>query len=182
MATTGDTQSGCWDAFYEKHDSKFFKDRAWLFTEFPRLNPEISPKLSVLEVGCGNGSNVIPLLEASKECPDYKIFAFDFASKSVEMVKNNEKVIAAKNRSDIFLHDLSSDEKIPVAENSIDCIICTFVLSALPKERMKQAVSKMASCLKIGGEIFFRDYGRHDMAQLRFKPNRVVGENFYSRG
>ena len=135
-----------------------------------------------MEVGCGNGSNVVPLLEASGHCPAYKIHACDFAAKSVDMVKNNEKVMAAGSRANIFLHDLSSDNEILVPEKSIDCVICTFVLSALPKERMEMAVSKMAKCLKPGGEIFFRDYGRHDMAQLRFKPNRVVGENFYSRG
>jgi len=172
----------CWDLFYQKHESKFFKDRAWLFTEFERLNPSNSPELVVLEVGCGNGSNVIPLVEASKNNPKYKIHCCDFAAKSVDLVKENELVKVNSDKVNVFLHDLASDEAIPVEEKSVDCIICTFVLSAIPRERMKVAVSKMASLLTPGGQIFFRDYGRYDMAQLRFKPNRVVGHNFYARG
>jgi tRNAThr (cytosine32-N3)-methyltransferase len=48
-------------------------------------------------------------------------------------------------------------------------IICTFVLSALPFDRMENAIAKMTTCLNAGGDIFFRDYGRYDMSQLRFK-------------
>ena len=54
--------SEAWRSFHRRHASgRFFKERRYLLKEFPELlNSKGCAK--VLEVGCGNGSTVVPIL------------------------------------------------------------------------------------------------------------------------
>jgi len=73
-----------------------------------------------------------------------------------------------------FQCDITSDDPLPFPPASIDLIILIFVLSAIQPSKMQLAVDHLAECLKPGGRILFRDYGRYDMAQLRFKKGTTV--------
>ncbi|XP_028675853.1 tRNA N(3)-methylcytidine methyltransferase METTL2 [Erpetoichthys calabaricus] len=186
-----------WDDFYKIHENRFFKDRHWLFTEFPELNPPrggaaiqdgtadaefpgCSATYRVLEVGCGVGNTVLPILQTNND-PGLFVYACDFSSTAVELLKAHPDYDAS--RCHAFVHDLCEEaSSFPVPKQSVDVIILIFVLSALRPDKMAAALSRLARLLRPGGLILLRDYGRYDMAQLRFKKGRCLAENFYARG
>ena len=77
-----------WDLFYKRNTTHFFKDRHWITREFPELLRAISevddshPVL--LEVGCGVGNALFPLLE---ENDALFVHACDFSPRAIEFVK-----------------------------------------------------------------------------------------------
>ncbi|XP_037348040.1 tRNA N(3)-methylcytidine methyltransferase METTL2A isoform X3 [Talpa occidentalis] len=240
-----------WNDFYKIHENGFFKDRHWLFTEFPELAPSKNPdnlkdllsetkneicegrnsedgpgliieeqhmcssnslehktqvlpveknitqKLShleicaeefpgssatyrILEVGCGVGNTVFPILQTNND-PRLFIYCCDFSSTAVELVQTNSAY--DPSRCFAFVHDLcDEDQSYPVPSKSLDIIILIFVLSAVVPDKMQKAISRLSALLKPGGMMLLRDYGRYDMAQLRFKKGQCLSENFYVRG
>lgn len=179
-----------WDIFYRHNRENFFKDRKWLQIEFPSLYnvtaPDYSEPVTILEIGCGAGNTFYPVLSQNQN-PNLKIFACDYLKVAVDLVKSNPDFEPnhAKGIAYSSVWDLANAEgTIPqdLPENSVDYIIMIFVFSALHPDQWTNAVNNLAKCLKPGGEILFRDYGRYDMAQVRFKKGRLMEDNFYVRG
>ncbi|CAH2046946.1 unnamed protein product [Thlaspi arvense] len=63
----------------------------------------------------------------------------------------------------------------------VDFVTLIFTLSAVPKERMPNAIKECFTVLKPGGLILFRDYGLYDMTMLRFEPEKLIGFREYVR-
>ncbi|XP_028738535.1 tRNA N(3)-methylcytidine methyltransferase METTL2A [Peromyscus leucopus] len=238
-----------WNDFYKIHENGFFKDRHWLFTEFPELAPnhnhltdlplerqksEVSKcgssqdgpgliteqhgcsctsqgcetqlppveetviqKLGhlemcadefpgssatyrILEVGCGVGNTVFPILQTNND-PNLFVYCCDFSATAVELVRTNPEY--DPSRCFAFVHDLcNEDQSYPVPDHSLDVIVLIFVLSAIVPDKMQKAINRLSRLLKPGGMMLLRDYGRYDMAQLRFKKGQCLSGNFYVRG
>ncbi|EGV61612.1 methyltransferase [Yamadazyma tenuis] len=179
-----------WDIFYKHNRENFFKDRKWLQIEFPSLfkftSEDYQEKTSILEIGCGAGNTFFPILEQNKN-PNLKIFGCDYSKVAVDLVRSNS---AFKENSELGIAyssvwDVANVQgEIPedLEQNSCDVIIMVFIFSALHPDQWEQAISNLKKCLKPGGQILFRDYGRYDLAQVRFKKNRLLQDNFYIRG
>ena len=76
-------------------------------------------------------------------------------------------------------------ERLPpnIEPGSVDIVVLIFVLSALHPNEWKAAAENVYRMLKPRtGLVLLRDYGRHDLPQLRFKKNRLLDDNFYVRG
>lgn len=81
-----------WNKFYECHEHRFFKDRNWFAIEFPELfqRPtylQDQDSFRILEVGCGAGNTVFPVLRHHQHDPRTWMYACDFSSVAVDIVK-----------------------------------------------------------------------------------------------
>lgn len=179
-----------WDIFYKNNRENFFKDRKWLQIEFPSLykvtGADYNKPTTIFEIGCGAGNTFFPILNQNKN-PNLKIVGCDYLKVAVDLVRsnesyeeNNEKGVAYASVWDLANPDGVLPENIE--PNSVDIVIMVFVFLALHPDQWKHAVNNLAKILKPGGEIVFRDYGRYDLAQVRFKKDRLLDDNFYIRG
>ncbi|KAI2666421.1 tRNA N(3)-methylcytidine methyltransferase METTL2 [Labeo rohita] len=167
-----------WNDFYTIHENRFFKDRHWLFTEFPELAPQKKPPqdaeenlLNGEDVGCGVGNTVFPILKTNND-PGLFVYCCDFSSTAVDLVKSNPEY--DPSRCHAFVRDMSDESaEYPMPDHSLDVIVLIFVLSALHPQKMQNSINRLARLLKPGGVLLLRDYGRYDMAQLRFKKDEL---------
>jgi tRNAThr (cytosine32-N3)-methyltransferase len=176
-----------WDKFYSNNATNFFKDRKWLVQEFPILGDvtraEYGPVM-VLEVGAGAGNTAFPLLAMNRN-RELRLHACDYSKKAVHLIRGQDAYSSqpepAVLHADVW--DASSASLPPSLESaSVDLVLMIFIFSALSPEQWTQAVKNVWEVLKPGGEVLFRDYGRGDLAQVRFKKGRYLEENFYVRG
>ena len=168
-----------WQYFYKRNGGRFFKDRHYLDVAFPAVAARCAAHDSLLvEVGCGAGNAVLPLLET---WPRLRVAALDFAAAGLELVKQSPHFDPA--RCTVHRVDAADRECAwPAQATSADFATLLFMLSAVSPARMPAVADRVAAALKPGGLVLLRDYGRFDEAQLRFKKGRRLGEpHFYAR-
>ena len=136
--------------------------------------------MTLLEIGAGAGNTAFPILSRNKN-PNLKLHACDFSKRAVEVMRSHEYYKPEVMQADVW--DVAGDDLPPgLQESSVDVAVLVFIFSALSPPQWKKAVSNVHRVLKPGGEVCFRDYGRGDLAQVRFRKGRYLEENFYIRG
>ncbi|KAL4878933.1 S-adenosyl-L-methionine-dependent methyltransferase [Aspergillus karnatakaensis] len=178
-----------WNVFYKNNTANFFKDRKWLQQEFPILADvaqKDAGKKVVLEVGAGAGNTAFPLIR-NNENEELMVHACDFSKTAVQVMRDSELYNPKYITADVW--DVSAEPSeesngLPpgLTEGSVDVVVLIFIFSALAPAEWERAVRNVWRVLKPGGQVLFRDYGRGDLAQVRFKKNRYLAENFYVRG
>ncbi|KAB0800813.1 hypothetical protein PPYR_06552 [Photinus pyralis] len=163
------------------YKAQMLEDRHWTtreFTDLLNLDCNLNSRRKVvLEIGCGVGNFIFPLLE---EKINLFLFACDFSPRAIEFVKSNPLYNEDNVRA--FVADVTTDDIFTTLEQStVDIVTLVFVLSAIHPEKFLKVLQNIFLLLKPGGIILFRDYGLYDMAQLRFKAGNKISENFYMR-
>jgi len=133
--------------------------------------------MTLMEIGCGVGNAFFPLL---MENPLLKVCATDFSKRAVYMASKHEDF--REDRVCLDVNDIATQD-IPEKFTRPNFALLLFVLSAISPEKHESSLKKIYDQLKPGGVLFFRDYGRYDLAQLNFakrKKNKLK-DNFYVR-
>ena len=173
-----------WDFFFKNHNSgTFFKPRKYLFMEFqkwltlPNSNSEYpEDSLRIVEVGCGHGCSMYPLMNGLSYVEKY--IATDYSLNALTILKENPSYDHSRIVTAFW------DVTVPPDLNGLfqkpsDAVLCIFALSAVKPELHVTALKNMAAILKPNGVILFRDYGMHDMTMYRHTLRHA--ENLYQR-
>lgn len=135
----------------------------------------------LLEIGCGVGNLIFPLIREQRDA--FYIYACDFSPRAVDFVRQNELYDERDMRA--FQCDITCTGAGTVFEHiergSLDIVTMVFVLSAIHPAHFAGVFERIGDLLRPGGRLLFRDYGRHDMAQLRFKAGHKIADGLYMR-
>ncbi|KDD75054.1 hypothetical protein H632_c899p1 [Helicosporidium sp. ATCC 50920] len=170
-----------WEAFYQRNGDRFFRDRHYFEREFP----DLLRARSVLEVGCGVGNSLLPLLELNPSC---WARACDFSPTGVALTSRALEARGLAGRARAFVADITTDDLVgPSALGSerVEVATMVFVLSAVSPRLQRRALGGVARALAPGGVLLFRDYARGDLAEERLGGGgrrQRLGEAHYVRG
>jgi len=164
--TKAETLATSWEDHYKRHENRFFKARAYLSGAFPMLETvKLKPEKSfhAIELGCGTGSSIVPLLKAyenlSATVVDVSQTAIETLNSSLEA--ENLTARCSASVADVVLHEL------PARPDSCDFALLVFTLSAITPDHHVDVLRKAATSLVSGGFLLLRDYGLYDMVQER---------------
>lgn len=172
-----------WDLFYKRNADRFFKDRHWTTREFEDLASSagcnVPSRRILLEVGCGAGNLVFPLLKEDTG-EQLFIFACDFSPRAVQLVRNNPDY--DETRMKAFECDITVGDLVEKLEDEkVNLVSMVFVLSAIKPEAFLKTLENISKVMSDKGILLFRDYAINDMAMVRFAPGTKIADRHYLR-
>jgi ubiquinone/menaquinone biosynthesis C-methylase UbiE len=113
----------------------------------------------ILDLGCGTGAMAIAL---ARDLSAAKVIGID----GDPAVLRRARAKAAKLGVELELHEALADA-IPLADESVDCVISTLVFHHLPAEVKRGALVEARRVLTPGGRLLICDVGRSQDPVMR---------------
>ena len=161
-----DEQALYWERSFEAGTARRnFKERRYLLRQFPLLERE---QLRVLEVGCGTGSSVLPILKGNASA---HVFASDPSQSAVRITRELSELAGVGERltTSVAATTASTTGGTGFASTpQVDVALLVFTLSAIASDVARRELTRaLASALSPGGYLLFRDYGLFDVRMVK---------------
>jgi SAM-dependent methyltransferase len=204
-----ESEADSWNRFYRAHQTNFFKDKHYLETDFPKEfttttaedNGEDRPRRCCVEIGCGVGNAVLPLLLAPDDADndssysntrsrssvsviDWTLHCLDLSQVAVDLLVQDSRFVQAAAQQRAFAYCCDLTQRLPQACRQVaDVTTLFFCLSAMDPSQHVAAARNVCETLKPGGTVVLRDYGRYDAGQMKLGQQRdkLVADNFYRK-
>lgn len=172
-----------WEDFHRRQRGNFYKPRRFLVREFPLLLG-LRRGAVLLEVGCGYGCSLLPILEG---CEGLLGIGLDVSETAIRLFREHRSFDPARMSAGVW--DMSSGAPLPPGLPAADALLFVFSLSALPPRGQEAALAASLAALAPGGYVLLRDHGvfdyKHVRALRRSKEGSgrgaALGENLYRR-
>eukprot|EP00611_Tribonema_gayanum_P017690 TRINITY_DN3049_c0_g1_i1.p1 TRINITY_DN3049_c0_g1~~TRINITY_DN3049_c0_g1_i1.p1 ORF type:complete len:251 (+),score=80.69 TRINITY_DN3049_c0_g1_i1:1174-1926(+) len=144
------------------HDNaNVYKPRRYVTKVWPQLVDPRAGIARILELGCGYGSTLLPLLQLA---PHLSAVGSDVSPLVVERLRRHPLFDAERCRA--VVHDAAAAPIDAVVQpGTMDAVLLVFALSAMPPARHAWVLQQAAAALRGGGCILLRDYGLYDLSQ-----------------
>ncbi len=120
----------------------------------------------ILDIGCGNGRNLVPFAKLNFEC-----YGVDFSKNMIEIARKKFERLGLKC---VFQTAHATD--LPFKDESFDYVICIAVLHHLKKAECEKALSEIRRVLKNNGKGLLSVWNKYSPLNfsLIFKDRKSV--------
>ena len=130
-----------------------------------------------MEIGCGVGNTLLPLLEEgnkTEHTTEWTVYGIDLSAVAIDLLRQDERFQrhTRQNRAWAGVADLVQGLPGP-CHGVADVATLLFCLSAIAPEHHALAAKHAVQALKPGGVLCLRDYGRYDQAELQLARQRA---------
>eukprot|EP00727_Mastigamoeba_balamuthi_P009032 m51a1_g4751 hypothetical protein (279) ;mRNA; r:409821-411204 len=172
-----------WERFYAHFEEKFFKDRNYLQDQFPELTAAaLAPGACVLEVGCGVGNTLLPLIPL---LPAARFVGVDISPRAVEIMCARPGWDPARCAGAVA--DVTSPGALAAAvpSGSVNVATAIFALSAVSPAALPVAIAALYDvrfAAKSGRRIEDNFYLRADGTRVHYLTREAATEAFTAAG